>query len=98
MIYGLRRPEASRRTAIVKSQSWQPELIMSDLPPDFAAALKHAGLTPFFADCTNAHRNEYLKWIAEAKRPETRQTRIEKAIKMLSQKSAEEAARTKKPT
>ena len=69
---------------------------MSDLPPDFADALKNAGLAAFFADCTNAHRGEYLKWIVEAKRPETRKARIEKSIKMLSQKRAEEDAHTRK--
>ena len=71
---------------------------MIDLPKDFADALKHAGLAAFFADCTNAHRNEYLKWIAGAKRPETRKARIGKAIKMLSEKRAEEDERAKSYT
>jgi uncharacterized protein YdeI (YjbR/CyaY-like superfamily) len=69
---------------------------MNDLPQDFAGALQHAGLSAFFADCTNAHRGEYLKWIAEAKRPETRKARIEKSIKMLSGKRAEEDAHARK--
>ncbi|HLZ53165.1 MAG TPA: YdeI/OmpD-associated family protein [Verrucomicrobiae bacterium] len=69
---------------------------MSDLPQDFADALKHAGLAAFFADCTNAHRGEYLKWIAGAKRPETRKARMEKSVKMLSEKRAEEDARARK--
>jgi uncharacterized protein YdeI (YjbR/CyaY-like superfamily) len=69
---------------------------MNDLPQDFAGALKNAGLAAFFADCTNAHRGEYLKWIAGAKRPETRKARIGRAIIMLTEKRAEEA-RTKKP-
>jgi uncharacterized protein YdeI (YjbR/CyaY-like superfamily) len=69
---------------------------MTTTPQDFASALKSAGLAEFFSDCTNAHRNEYLKWIAEAKRPETRQARIIKAVQMLSDKCAEEKARAKK--
>lgn len=69
---------------------------MATTPQDFATALKAAGLAEFFADCTNAHRNEYLKWIAEAKRPETRQARITKAVQMLADKRAEEKAREKK--
>jgi uncharacterized protein YdeI (YjbR/CyaY-like superfamily) len=68
---------------------------MSELPQDFAAALKSASLAAFFDDCTRAHRREYLKWIAEAKRPETRKARIGKAIQMLSQKRAEENSRAK---
>jgi uncharacterized protein YdeI (YjbR/CyaY-like superfamily) len=58
---------------------------MNTIPKDLASALNGAGLTGFFADCTGAHQNEYLKWIAEAKRPETRQARITKAIRMLLQ-------------
>jgi uncharacterized protein YdeI (YjbR/CyaY-like superfamily) len=69
---------------------------MASVPQDLARALKAAGLADFFADCTAAHRNEYLKWIAEAKRPETRQARITKAVQMLSNKCAEEKAREKK--
>lgn len=69
---------------------------MSDVPKDFAGALKESGMDDFFAVCTTAHRREYLKWIAEAKRPETRRLRIQKAVKMLSDKCAERIARSKK--
>jgi len=56
------------------------------MPKDFAAALETAGLASFFADCTPAHQREYLKWVIEAKRSATRQTRIAKAIQMISEK------------
>jgi uncharacterized protein YdeI (YjbR/CyaY-like superfamily) len=69
---------------------------MNDIPPDLAAAVKAAGLTQFFAGCTTAHRREYLRWIGEAKRPETRNDRIAKTIKMLAAKCAEENSRAKK--
>jgi uncharacterized protein YdeI (YjbR/CyaY-like superfamily) len=61
-----------------------------DLPADLGSALQDAGLGDFFAGCTAAHRNEYLKWINEAKRPETRRTRIARAMKMIAAKKAEE--------
>ena len=61
-------------------------------------ALQKAGLAAFFADCTNAHRNEYLKWIGEAKRPETRMVRIEKAVQRLAEKRAQENAHAKRRT
>lgn len=67
----------------------------NDIPPDFTDALKSAGLDDFFSDCTHAHQREYLKWINEARRPETRQTRIAKAMQMLVAKRAEEGARAK---
>ena len=67
-----------------------------DIPAEFAAALKAAGLQAFFADCTPSHRREYLKWIGEAKKPETRATRIQKVVQMIAAKCAEEKARAKK--
>ena len=69
---------------------------MSELPEDIADALKSAGLAEFFTDCTPPHRNEYLKWIGEAKRPETRKTRIAKAMLLIADKRAEEIASEKK--
>jgi uncharacterized protein YdeI (YjbR/CyaY-like superfamily) len=69
---------------------------MNVFPKDFAAALKAGGLDEFFAGCTHAHRREYLKWIEEAKLPETRKRRIAQAVKMIAAKSVREAARSNK--
>jgi uncharacterized protein YdeI (YjbR/CyaY-like superfamily) len=69
---------------------------MSGIPQEFSAALKQAGLDGFFADCTPAHRREYLQWITSAKRPETKTERIRKAVQMLAGKHALETARSKK--
>jgi uncharacterized protein YdeI (YjbR/CyaY-like superfamily) len=69
---------------------------MKDIPKDLFGALKEGGLDGFFLDCTDAHRREYLKWIAGAKRPETRKQRISRAVKMISAKAAEEGARSTK--
>jgi len=69
---------------------------MNIVPQDIADALKSAGLAEFFAACTPAHQTEYLKWIGEAKRPETRKARIGKAMEMISNKCAEEKTRAKK--
>ena len=65
---------------------------MHELPQDLADALQTAGLAGFFADCTAVHRREYLSWIAQAKRPETRRTRIAKTLQMLSKNRAQEEA------
>jgi uncharacterized protein YdeI (YjbR/CyaY-like superfamily) len=69
---------------------------MNDIPQDFAAALKQAGLDDFFADCTGPHQREYLKWIGEAKRPATRTDRIGKTMKLLADKRREAADHSKK--
>jgi uncharacterized protein YdeI (YjbR/CyaY-like superfamily) len=63
---------------------------VTDIPPELGRALAAAGLTQFFAACTGAHRREYLKWIAEAKQPDTRSARIEKTVQQLAAKRAEE--------
>ena len=77
------------------NQVWnEPIMIMTNLPQDFAKALEKAGLVDFFTGCTRAHQNEYLKWITEAKRPETREKRLGEAMRMLANKRAEENARS----
>jgi hypothetical protein len=57
-----------------------------DVPKDFAAALKKAGLTKDFAALAFTHRKEHVRAIEEAKAPETRLRRIEKAIAMVAAK------------
>ena len=65
---------------------------MADIPRDFAGALKQGNVWEFFVDCTPAHQREYLKWINEAKKPETRQRRIEQAVERIAAKKKEEEA------
>ena len=69
---------------------------MTQVLSDFQAALTKANLGAFFANCTPAHQREYLKWIDEAKRPETRKARIAQAVTMITEKCAKEKARSKK--
>jgi uncharacterized protein YdeI (YjbR/CyaY-like superfamily) len=70
---------------------------MTIIPPDFSEAVAKAGLTDFFADCTASHQREYLKWIGEAKKSETRSKRIVQAVKMLTDKRNQEDAGKKQP-
>ena len=39
-----------------------------------------------FAALPSSHRNEYLRWISEAKRAETRRRRAAKAVEMMVDK------------
>ena len=57
-----------------------------EVPKDFAAALKKAGLTKDFAALAFTHRKEHVRAIEEAKAPETRLRRIEKAVAMVQAK------------
>jgi Bacteriocin-protection, YdeI or OmpD-Associated/Domain of unknown function (DUF1905) len=53
-------------------------------PADLAAALAaEQPAADAFAGLSHTHRREYVRWIEEAKRAETRRRRIEKAVTML---------------
>jgi uncharacterized protein YdeI (YjbR/CyaY-like superfamily) len=52
-----------------------------ELPDDFSAALDGApGLHDAFLSMPPSHRREYLRYVGEAKRPETRTRRIERSL------------------
>ncbi len=53
------------------------------IPAAFKALLKKEGLLAGFEKLSYTHRKEYVKWIEEAKKEETRQRRVEKALAML---------------
>src|SRR5262245_8114326 len=54
-----------------------------EVPMDFAAALKKAGLRKNFDAMSYTHRKEHVRAIEEAKAAETRARRIGKAIEMI---------------
>lgn len=54
------------------------------VPPDLAAALEKSPEAKInFEKLSYSHQKEYINWIEEAKRAETRQVRIERAIAKL---------------
>ena len=57
-----------------------------EVPKDFAAALKKAGLRATFDALAFTHRKEHVRAIEEAKAPETRARRIVKAVEMVKAK------------
>jgi Bacteriocin-protection, YdeI or OmpD-Associated/Domain of unknown function (DUF1905) len=57
-----------------------------DVPDDLAGALaKHASARKRFETLSYSHRREHAQWVAEAKKPETRERRIASVIEMLTQ-------------
>jgi hypothetical protein len=71
---------------IVTVAVWKDEAPREvDVPPQFKARLKQAGLLPFFEGLSFTHRKEYCRWIEEAKKEETRARRTERALEMLRQ-------------
>lgn len=58
------------------------------VPADLAAELakkKHAKANKFFASLSPSHRSEYVEWITEAKRPETRAKRLATTLEWLGE-------------
>lgn len=51
-----------------------------DVPSDLAKALRAAGATKAFAALSYTHRKEHVRAVEEAKKPETRQRRIEACV------------------
>jgi Bacteriocin-protection, YdeI or OmpD-Associated/Domain of unknown function (DUF1905) len=57
------------------------------VPDDLAAVLAdHAEARDFFAGLSYSHKHAYVSWIEQAKKPETRATRVAKTVEMLAAK------------
>lgn len=57
-----------------------------EVPADLTAALATApAARAFFDGLAPSHRKEYVRWIEEPKKPETRAARVEKALALLSE-------------
>lgn len=58
---------------------------MDGIPKDIEIELSYNGLLDRFNKLSPSHQNEYVKWISEAKKPETRLVRIKKMCEMIGQ-------------
>ncbi len=54
-----------------------------DTPNDLKSMLKKEGLMAAFEELSYTHQKEYVRWIEEAKKEETRQRRLAKCVEML---------------
>ena len=67
----------------VQVELWKDETERTlEIPAPFAALLQKEKLLAGFEKLSYTHRKEYLRWIAEAKKEETRLRRIAKAVEM----------------
>ena len=55
------------------------------MPDDVRDALEQTGLTALYLERPFYQRNDYLAWIGRAKRPETRQKRLQQMLTELEQ-------------
>jgi len=69
---------------LIKVELWKDDAPRTvDLPEDFAKLLKREKLLADFEKLTMTRRKEYRNWITSAKREDTRQRRLTKAIARL---------------
>lgn len=54
-----------------------------EVPPDLASLMEKHGVRVFFDSLSFTNRKEYCRWITEAKKSETRATRLAKSIEMM---------------
>jgi hypothetical protein len=75
--------EAGQRVEIEVELDDEPWVV--EVPDDLAQALRsEKAARDAFERLSYTHRKEYVRWIEEAKRDETRRSRIEKTISMLA--------------
>jgi uncharacterized protein YdeI (YjbR/CyaY-like superfamily) len=83
-----RLQEAQERIDRGEKEAWTPRTSRRtiEVPQDFGAALAATpAAAQFFDGLAPSHRYEYLEWITEAKRPETRAKRIGEALAWLAE-------------
>jgi hypothetical protein len=67
--------------------AWKDEAARTiEIPTAFKSLLKSEGLLAGFEKLSYTHCKEYIRWITEAKKEETRRSRIAKAVAMLHAK------------
>ncbi|MBC3760231.1 YdeI/OmpD-associated family protein [Quadrisphaera oryzae] len=54
------------------------------VPDDLAAAVEAAGATAFFDGLAPSHRKEWVRWVEDAKKAETRSSRVTQAAEALA--------------
>jgi uncharacterized protein YdeI (YjbR/CyaY-like superfamily) len=59
---------------------------MTPVAVDIKSGLRGADLWEEFSSLSPSHQKEYLQWIEDAKRPETRANRIAKMCEMIASK------------
>lgn len=56
-----------------------------DVPSDLAEGLAAAGAADAFTSLAPSHRKEYVRWVTEAKKAETRAKRVAEAVVLIAQ-------------
>ena len=87
ILTGYIRKAVALNEARIKAARPKPKAKKAVVVPDyFLAALKqNKRVLAVFGNFSPSHKQEYVEWIAEAKREETRARRIQAALKLMTQ-------------
>ena len=76
------------KVSIELEEDIEPRVV--EIPPDLQHALNAAPLAQaYFNRLSFTHQKEYVRWVTEAKRPETRADRVQRTIELLTQGKSE---------
>ncbi len=79
-----------REGGLVPGDSYDVDVVVDtakrtvEVPADLASALEEAGLQEGWDGLSYSHRKEHVRAIQDAKKPETRQRRIDKVLESLT--------------
>lgn len=83
--YGLQKIEAAKQSGMWNAPDQRPKLTF-EMSAEFADALrKNKQARETFENLTPTYQKQYLGWIEVAKRPETKQRRVEESIRLLAE-------------
>jgi uncharacterized protein YdeI (YjbR/CyaY-like superfamily) len=81
----IRKAAALNDEGVIVRRTPRPEKAPARVPADLSAALqRNKKAKTAFEGFPPSHRREYIEWITEAKRDETRQKRLQTAIKWMA--------------
>jgi len=84
VLKGIREQIGKGPGDVIEVVLWKDEAERTvEIPAEFGALMKKTGLLESFEKLSYTHRKEYCRWISEAKKEETRQARLGKAVEML---------------
>jgi hypothetical protein len=84
VLKGIREQIGKGPGDVIEVVVWRDEAERTvEVPREFKRVMKTEGLLDCFEKLSFTHRKEYCRWIAEAKKEETRSRRVGKAVEML---------------
>ncbi|MBV9265284.1 MAG: DUF1905 domain-containing protein [Acidobacteriaceae bacterium] len=84
MLKAIREELGAQPGDTIKIEVWKDDAPRTiEVPAEFKKAMEKEDVLEYFNHLSYTHQKEYCRWIAEAKKEETRLNRLSKAVAML---------------